>query len=96
MTEDLTDEQKDKVEEIITEPVADDLKEESKSNDLIDKANAAAARLEAGNAELGRLLAKQEAMQVEKTLGGKAEVTGTKKPEETPEEYAKKVMANEV
>lgn len=65
-----------------------------KSEDLITKANAAAMRIEEANKEQKNLLDRQEAMQVEKTLGGTAEA-GAEVKEETPEEYVKKVMANE-
>jgi len=46
--------------------------------DLIKQANDAALRLEQGNKELATLLAKQEALQVERTLSGTAD-TGTVK-----------------
>ena len=68
---------------------------EKKPTEMIDKANEAAARLERANVEHAKLIQKQEALQVEKTLGGKAEA-GQPPKEETPEEYAKKVMAGEV
>lgn len=59
----------------------------------IDEANDAAARLERANAKKEKLLDREETMRVKETLGGKAEA-GEKK-EETPEEYAKRVMAND-
>lgn len=64
------------------------------TEDLISRANTAAARQEAANAELARLLAKQERMQVEKTFGGKADVLPAKK-ELTPTEYVKKIMSGD-
>ena len=74
---------------------------EPKSTELIDKANEAAkrleeanTRLEEANTRLEKNLAKQEALAVEKTLGGQAEA-GTQQKEETPEEYAEKVLAND-
>ena len=78
------------------EPVKEDPKEEpkKKSTEMIDKANEAAARLERANVEHAKIVARQEALQVEKTLGGKAEA-GQPAKEETPEEYAKRIMAGE-
>ena len=68
---------------------------ENKST-MIDKANIAAARLEAANKKQEELLARQEALRVEETLGGKADA-GTPIPtEETDADYAKKVMSNEI
>jgi len=61
--------------------------------DMIAKANAAAERLEKANLDLEKNLKKQEALSVEKTLGGKTEAGET--IEETPAEYAKKVMQND-
>ncbi len=62
----------------------------------IDRANEAAERLERANKKHEALLDRQEEMQVEKTLGGKAEAGDTQKKEDDPEEYARKVMANEI
>ena len=67
-----------------------------KSEDMISKANTAAARLEEANKQHEKLLAKEEQLKVETTLGGTA-VAGTGgNKEETPEEYAKRVMANDI
>jgi len=66
-----------------------------KSEDIISKANTAAARIEEATKELTVQLDRQEAMKVEETLGGKTEA-GQGKVEITPEEYAKKVMANDI
>ena len=66
----------------------------SAAEDLISKANTAAARQEAANAELSKLLDRQEAMKVEQTLGGKTDA-GQPQKETTPQEYAKKIMAGE-
>ena len=62
---------------------------------LVDDANLAAARLERANKEQAKLLARQEALKVEQTLGGKAEA-GPVKTELSDEEYAKKVLAGEL
>ena len=64
-------------------------------NDLVSRANEVAERLEKANAQQAKLLAKQEALAVEKTLGGET-TAGESEVEETAEEYTKKVMANEV
>ena len=67
----------------------------AKSTPMIDAANEAAERLEKANKKNEELISKQEALAVEKTFGGEAEA-GAPAKEETPEEYAKKVMANDV
>lgn len=64
-------------------------------SNLIADANAAAARLEAATIEHAKVVASMEALKVQETLGGKA-VAGVPQKEETPEEYAKKVMANDL
>jgi hypothetical protein len=67
---------------------------EKGSPDLISQANAAAARLEQANIKMEELIGKQEKMQVQQLLGGKTDA-GAPPKEETPEEYAKKVMGGE-
>lgn len=67
----------------------------NKTEDFISKANAAASRQEAANTKLEELLAKQERLNVEKTLGGKSEA-GTGNKEESNADYAKRVMQNDV
>ena len=69
--------------------------ETHKSTPMIEAANEAAERLEKANLKNEELLAKQESLAVEKSLGGSAEAGAVAK-EETPEDYARKVMANEV
>ena len=58
------------------EPVQNEEEDEEKlkgsSTDLITKANEAAERQEKANAELSKLLTRQEALRVEQTLGGTA------------------------
>lgn len=76
-------------------PVPAESEPEAKQVSMVDKANEAAARLERANVEHAKIVARQEALAVEKTLGGTAEA-GTPAKEDTPEEYAKKVMANDV
>ena len=65
------------------------------STELIDKANQAAERIEKATEELNKTLKKQEALKIEKALGGTADA-GQENKEETPEEYAKRVMKNEL
>jgi|TARA_R100000501_G_C2630530_1_gene125957 hypothetical protein len=66
-----------------------------KSTELIDNANNAADRMEKAAERLEKANSKNEALQVEKTLGGTADA-GQGQQEETPAEYAKKVMANDL
>lgn len=96
-------EEKDKKEELEKKAAAEKAAAEKKAaeeaeaakpsptEDLISKANAAAARQEEANAELAKLVARQEAMIVEKTLGGTTEA-GTGGTEETPKEYAERIL----
>ena len=65
------------------------------STSLIRQANEAAERLEKQNQRLEENLAKLEAVQVERTLGGTAEAGVEEKKEETPEDYAKRIMEND-
>ncbi len=64
----------------------------TKSEDLISKANAAAARQEEANKETARLIEEQKALNVEKTLGGETDAGDESKKEETPLEYKNRVM----
>lgn len=69
----------------------------SKAQELIDKTNAAAERLEKANERHEAIFLKATEAKVEDMLGGKAGVgADVGQKEETPEEYAKKVMANEI
>lgn len=77
-------------------PPADDADEEKETISLIDKANEAAERLEDANKETAINLRKQESLQVEEKLGGTAEAGTPQIIEESPEDYAKKVMANDI
>ena len=60
----------------------------------IDKANIAAERLEKANKEKERLLAIEEKLLVERKLSGSTEAgqSPAKPTEETPKEYAKRLM----
>ena len=77
------------------EETKEEVKPDPAPSDLIDKANAAAARMEQANAERKNLISKEEALKVKETLGGKGASTNENK-EDSPKEYAKKVMANDV
>lgn len=63
---------------------------------MVDAANAAAERLEKANAELKTLVEREEALKAHSIISGKANAgkEPIPTPEESPEEYAKKVMAN--
>ena len=64
---------------------------------LIDVANLAAERMEKANEETAKLLARQEELEQRRALGGRAEAGQEAKPkEETNEDYAKKVMSNDL
>ncbi len=80
-------------EEPATPKVEDDTYE---AEDLIDKANLAAERIEKASEEMSKNLDRQERQSVEKTLSGKAKATGPQEKEETDEEYAERVMSGEV
>lgn len=89
-----------KEEKEVHEEESDAEQEEDEENSMpqsIVQANAAAERLEKANKRLEGNLARLEAAQVEKALGGKADAgDATKPPEETPKEYKDKVMRGEV
>lgn len=80
------------VEQPVTEEKA--TPEVQTSTELIDKANEAAERMERANKTREALITREEHVRVNETLGGKAEA-GQPNKEETPEEYAKKVMAGD-
>ena len=90
-----------KEEEIKEEQKQDEQAEQEESPyddmdlDLIEKANQAAVRVEKANKRLEYNIAKLEKVQVEKILGGTTS-TNMEPPEESPEEYAQKVLSNEV
>ena len=62
--------------------------------DLIQKADQAAERLEKASKRFDIQINKLQKLKMESILGGKAQ-TNIKAPEEKPEEYAERVMANE-
>ena len=62
--------------------------------DLIDKAEQAAERIETATKAMESQIRKLSKLKMESILGGKAQ-TNVKPKEDSPEDYAKKVMANE-
>jgi beta-galactosidase beta subunit len=62
---------------------------------MLMEAEKAASRLDNLNKELERKLERLEALRVEETLSGKANVH-VQKQEETPEEYAEKVLRGDI
>lgn len=85
----MTENEEELTEEPAQKPV------EVKRNATIDAANVAADRMKEQNDRHEALLKRQESLMVEKTLGGKASVS-IEKQEETPEDYAKKVLSNDL
>ncbi len=67
-----------------------------KADDRMAQATAIVARQEAATLALKEQLDRQEAMNVEATLGGKTDAGTTIKVEMTDEEYAKKALANDI
>jgi len=101
----MTDEQEapaeQPAEEQTEEPAANEAAPSSKKEEkisLIKQANNAAKRIEDANKKMEELLLKQEEAYSRDLLSGRAEA-GTapkEKKEETPAEYAKRVMRGEV
>ena len=70
---------------------------ETSNTPMIDAANKAAERLEQANAEQKEILARQEMLMAKNALGGQSEAgKSEEKTEETPAEYAKKVMSGAI
>jgi hypothetical protein len=63
---------------------------------LIERANAAAERMEKAAQVYEALLKRQEALAVEKMLGGSAQAGSPPPVEESDAEYAAKVLRNEI
>ena len=70
--------------------------EKPQSSTLIENATSAAERLEEANEKQEELLNRQEELMARQQLGGKADAgqEPEKPAEETPEDYAKRVMSN--
>jgi len=75
----------------------DEKTEKAMGNTMVRDANEAAERLEKANQEKASLLAREERLLVEKSLGGSAEAGKPPEPKkDSDEDYAKKVMSNEL
>lgn len=73
--------------------MVDEIKEPVKEPDMIERANQAAERLEAANKIQAELLKKMEALESRNILGGKSAAGQNAPPvEETPSEYAKRIL----
>ena len=71
---------------------------QSETVTLIDKANAAAERLEKANARQAELISQQENIEARRMLGGQTNA-GIQPPvqkEETPGEYSKRIMSGKI
>ena len=90
----MEEEKKDESKTIQTKEKTEVSNDEISAKTMVDKANDAVERMEKANAKTEELLKRQEAIKVQDTLGGKADAG--KKTEETPQDYAKKVMANDL
>ena len=73
-------------------------KEQAEKLSPVEQATAAAERLEKANKEMKELLDKQEQLKAKEILAGNTNAgqTEEKKKEDSPEEYANKVMANDL
>ena len=79
------------------ENIEQNTEEAPKELSTIEKANQAAERLERANEEKKKLLDREEKLYTDRMLGGKSEAgKPMEKKEETPEEYKKRVMRNEI
>lgn len=65
------------------------------NNSMLDKATDLVKKIEKGNDRLEKLLDRKEALQVEKTLGGVADVGQQPPKEESASDYTKRVMTGE-
>ena len=63
---------------------------------IVEEAKSVAERIERANAHTRELIRRQEELAVEQTLAGKTIVQQEKPKEETPEEYAKKVLSGQI
>ncbi len=82
-------------EEKTTEVAKEETKStETSANPMIEEAKKAAGELNKANEERRKLLDREEKLLAEKALGGKSVLnTEEEKKEETPAEYAKRVMS---
>ncbi len=89
----MTDEEIEQTEEVTTENNDDGIQQETTSE--LDRADQIAERQKRENDRREELLTREEALAARRAVGGVSEA-GEKptKTEETPKEYADKVMAN--
>ena len=71
-------------------------KEENKTASFISQANEVVDRYEKANKHMEDMMKLQEAREVEKTLGGETVIAKPEEKEETPEEYSKRVLKNDL
>ena len=71
------------------------LKPKADPMETVNKMNEATQRMEAANAKREELLDRQDGEKTQEALDGKADA-GEGNAEESPEEYANKVMGNDV
>ena len=90
------EEKKETEEEKPEEEKKEEEPEEEKKPSMIDEAKTAADRLKAENDRMDANIEKIEKLKAVDMLGGKTDAgVQPEKPEETPAEYAEKVMKNE-
>ena len=71
-------------------------KEEEKPIGLIDTAKATAERIEAANKRTEELMNRLEELMAKQLLAGNSDAGQPAPKEETPEEYAKRILKNQV
>jgi hypothetical protein len=72
--------------------------QEAPKKTLVDEANEAAERLEKANERQAELLRQQQELETKRMLGGRSDAgqTPEKPAEETPKEYADKMMSGKL
>jgi len=93
------DEEK-KAERVIEKKAVDDIDDGDKpsASSIVERADAAAERLEKASAEYKALIRRQEELMAKQALGGISSGPGKKEPpkEETPAEFKEKFLKGEV
>ena len=75
---------------------AENVNHNSIADEYVKKALAATERLEIENRKFEQNIARLEALKVEKLIAGSSDAAVEQKLDETPEEYAKRVLRNEI
>jgi hypothetical protein len=75
---------------------AENVNHNSIADEYVKKALAATERLEIENRKFEQNIARLEALKVEKLIAGNSDAAVEQKLDETPEEYAKRVLRNEI